>query len=175
MRAHPLLAVPSVISLSRVALAGAFIFVRTPDVRAALVVASALTDFLDGWIARVGKVETHIGALLDPITDRLFMLTAVVVLLLDGTFTLQQCVLLLLRDFATSIGFFVAKVVSWLRPVEFKARFPGKVATTLQFLAVIVALLWPAFISLSITVVAVVSVVAIVDYTLALWRARVPA
>jgi CDP-diacylglycerol--glycerol-3-phosphate 3-phosphatidyltransferase/cardiolipin synthase len=175
MSRGPLLAIPSVISLSRIALAAAFIAVESPHVRAALVIASALTDFLDGWIARTGHLETRIGAIIDPITDRLFMLTAIVVLVTDGALTVPECAVLLLRDIATTVGFFVARIVSWLRPVPLQARFPGKVATLLQFLSLLAALLWPVALMPLVVLVGAVAVWAIADYTLALWRARATA
>src|SRR5262245_2493874 len=175
MRPGWLLVLPSLISLSRLVFAAVFIVVGTPAVRAALVVASAFTDFLDGWIARVGRAETRAGAIIDPITDRLFMVTALAVLVSERSLTVVQCVLLLLRDVATSIGFFVALSVSWLRQVHLRARFPGKLVTVLQFLAVIAALVYRPGLQPLVLLVAALSVLAIADYTLALWRARATA
>ncbi|MCZ6464364.1 MAG: CDP-alcohol phosphatidyltransferase family protein, partial [Proteobacteria bacterium] len=47
-------------------------------------IVAALTDILDGWLARRGKQETHIGKLLDPLADKLLVSTALVVLLAMG-------------------------------------------------------------------------------------------
>ena len=167
------LSLPNLLSLSRLVLAAAFIAAPGAAVRVALVVAAGASDVLDGWLARRSRVASPYGALLDPITDRVFALTAILVLLFEGALTSTQVLVLLIRDIATATGFLVARVVTWLRPVQFKARTPGKIVTALQFVTLLAALLAPALVNLLIAIVAVGAVWAIVDYTLALWRARV--
>jgi len=43
-------------------------------------VVAALTDILDGWLARRGQQVTRIGKLLDPLADKLLVMTALVLL-----------------------------------------------------------------------------------------------
>jgi CDP-diacylglycerol---glycerol-3-phosphate 3-phosphatidyltransferase len=47
-------------------------------------IVAALTDLLDGWLARRGKQVTSIGKLLDPLADKLLASTALIVLLAMG-------------------------------------------------------------------------------------------
>ncbi len=47
-------------------------------------IAAALTDIVDGWLARRGKQVTRIGQLLDPLADKLLVSTALSVLLAMG-------------------------------------------------------------------------------------------
>jgi len=45
---------------------------------------AAVTDLLDGWLARRGQMVTHIGKLLDPLADKLIVTAALVVMLAMG-------------------------------------------------------------------------------------------
>ena len=164
--------VPNVISLSRVALAVAFILISASSTRIILVVAAALTDFLDGLIARLSDQRSVVGALLDPIADRLFVLAAVSAYLFGGLFGIGQFFIFISRDIATAIGFVVARIIPWLRPVKFRARLLGKAVTVLQLVTLVAVLIKPAATYGLITAIAVVSAMSIFDYTLALWRAR---
>jgi cardiolipin synthase (CMP-forming) len=174
-RREPVLTLPNLVSLSRFAMAVAFLATPAPDTRVALIGAASLSDVLDGWIARRRHEVTRVGAMLDPIADRTFVLVAVAVFLATGRITRPQYFILLARDLATAIGFLVARSITWLRSVPFRARWSGKLVTTLQLLALIVVLVAPRAAPWAIGAVGVASVIAISDYTLALWHAREPA
>ena len=45
-----------------------------------LFVSAALTDFLDGYLARAWKQETKLGAMLDPIADKAMVIIALTVI-----------------------------------------------------------------------------------------------
>ena len=166
------LSLPNLLSLSRLVFAAAFILTPGAAARAALVVVAGASDVLDGWLARRRHTASAYGALLDPITDRVFALVAMSVFLFEGALTTGQFLVLLSRDIATAIGFLVARMVTWLRPVQFKARMPGKIVTGLQFVTLLAVIVAPSLVSALVALVAIGAAWAIADYTLALWRAR---
>lgn len=169
---HALVRLPNWLSSSRFLLAVAFVLVDRTEVRMGLIAVAALTDFLDGWLARRVDATSRWGALLDPIADRVFVLAAVGTFLFTGSLGTGAYFVLIMRDLATAVGFLVARVIPWLRPVVFKARLTGKLVTVLQLVTLAAVLVAPAALHSLLLAVALVSVVSIVDYTLALWRAR---
>ena len=164
--------IPNLLSASRLILAAGFVATGAAEARIGLIGAAAITDVLDGWLARRVKATSRWGALLDPIADRVFVLTVVGTFLFTGALSTAAYFILIARDLATAVGFLVAKTIAWLRPVKFEARPMGKVVTVLQLLTLLAVLAWPETVPVLLAAVAVASVLAIVDYTLALWRAR---
>jgi len=164
--------IPNLLSCSRLVLAAGFVAVGAAEARVGLIGAAAATDFLDGWLARRVRATSRWGALLDPIADRVFVLTVVATFLFTGELSTAAYFILLMRDLATAIGFLVARIVPWLRPVQFKARLLGKVVTVLQLLTLAAVLAWPEGLPALLAAVALASTLSIADYTLALWRAR---
>jgi phosphatidylglycerophosphate synthase len=164
--------IPNIISSSRVLLAAGFVAADHTDARLGLVGLAAATDFFDGWLARRANWATRWGALIDPIADRVFALVAVTTFLVTGALSTTAYFVMISRDLATAVGFVVARTVSWLRPVELKARMGGKVVTVLQMMSFAALLKAPRLVTPLIWMVGAASVYAIVDYTLALWRAR---
>jgi phosphatidylglycerophosphate synthase len=165
-------AIPNILSSSRVVLAAAFVAVDDPNRRLALVALAAVTDVLDGWIARRARVTSKWGALIDPIADRVFALVAVSAFLFGGELSTVGYFVMISRDIMTAVGFLVARAVPWLRPIEFKARLSGKLVTALQFVTFICVLKLPGVVTTCLWLVGAASLLSILDYTLALWRAR---
>lgn len=165
-------AIPNILSSSRVVLAAAFVAVDDVNTRLALVAAAAATDVADGWIARRARVTSKWGALIDPIADRVFALVAVSAFLFDGALSTAGYFVMISRDIMTAVGFLVARAVTWLRPIQFKARVSGKFVTVLQFATFMALLRFPAAVPACLWLVGAASLFSIVDYTLALWRAR---
>jgi CDP-diacylglycerol--glycerol-3-phosphate 3-phosphatidyltransferase/cardiolipin synthase len=172
MERDSLATLPNALSLSRLFLAALFPVARDHDLRLLILAAAGLTDFFDGWLARRRHQFSRVGALIDPFADRIFVLVAICTLLLEGQVTTLQYFIFLLRDIATAGAFVIAKSVASLRHATFKARFSGKLATVLQLVALPAIVISNRSAAWAVAIVGVVSLVSIVDYTIALWRAR---
>jgi len=166
--------IPNLLSLSRLALAALFV-PAGHRARIVLICLAGATDFLDGWLARRTNTTTRWGALVDPIADRLFVLVAIVTYLVNGQLSVVQMLLLLLRDVATALAFLIARAVPSLRGVEFKARLSGKFVTVFQLATLLALVIGVRPLTPFVAVVALTSILAIVDYARVAWRARVHA
>jgi len=165
------LTVPNLLSFARIPLAAAFVAVHGTGARLALIITASLTDLLDGWLARMGTT-TRFGALLDPIADKTFILVALSAFLFDGALSTRDYFIILSRDLATAVGFLVAYWLPGLDPVDFKARWAGKVVMVLQLAALFVLLLRPAYLEWIVWPIAAASAYAIYDYTMFLAQTR---
>jgi CDP-diacylglycerol---glycerol-3-phosphate 3-phosphatidyltransferase len=67
---------------------------------AILFILAALTDLLDGYVARRYNIVTRIGKLLDPIADKIIMSAAMVLLIPIGRIPAWVVALMIMRDFA---------------------------------------------------------------------------
>lgn len=164
---------PNLLSISRLALAAAFIFVDNVEARLVLVMVAGATDFFDGWIARQFGSTSRSGAMLDAIGDRFFVFFVICVFLFEGRITTWEYFLMISRDIMTAVGFVTARVIMpSLKDVVFKARYPGKVVTVLQLMTFLVLLVRPRAAYPMIWVIGVVSLWAVVDYTWMLHKSR---
>jgi phosphatidylglycerophosphate synthase len=159
-------------SLSRLGMAVAFPFEDSAGGRVGLIVAAGLSDFLDGWIARHAHLTSRTGALVDPLADRAFVVTAFTTYLVEGSLSPLAYATLLVRDAATALGYLVARIVPSMRRVEFKARLAGKLVTTLQLAALLAVPVVPAAVVPLVLLTGLFSVLSVADYTRYLWRAR---
>jgi CDP-diacylglycerol--glycerol-3-phosphate 3-phosphatidyltransferase len=97
----------------------------------ALFVLAAVTDRVDGWLARRNDQITDLGKLLDPIADKLLMGTALVILSALDDLPWWVTVVILVREIGiTVMRFFM------LRYVVLPASRGGKVKTVLQSVAI---------------------------------------
>jgi cardiolipin synthase len=85
---EPLLTIPNVLSILRLMSVPVFVWLFTSGHEMAAVYVygtAAFTDFVDGYIARGLNQVTHLGKLLDPLADRVFVIALAVALVVHGT------------------------------------------------------------------------------------------
>jgi cardiolipin synthase (CMP-forming) len=136
------------LTLMRLALVPAFVILvlygRMGWALAAFVTAG-ITDGLDGLIARWTNQRTALGAFLDPMADKLLLVSAFVVLSLPGIGLVNRIpvwltVLVISRDVAIVVT--VAIVSLTLGPRTFPPSIYGKTATALYIVTVTLVLLF---------------------------------
>src|SRR2546430_4422002 len=94
----------------RFPLAVLFPLVRTPVWQLAIVAAAAATDVADGLLARRFGAS-RVGAVLDPIADKVFMAVAFVAIALRGLLGWYEVLGVLLRDLVAALGVFATWVL----------------------------------------------------------------
>jgi len=125
---------PNSLTLLRMALA--FVFPFAPEqYRLVIVIVALATEYLDGAVSRWFSLQTPLGALLDPIADKCFVLSVSVVMFLETDITWWQFLLFGARDITVFCGAsFVTWEKNWRAFFNVVPRIPGKIATVFQFL-----------------------------------------
>jgi CDP-diacylglycerol--glycerol-3-phosphate 3-phosphatidyltransferase len=93
--------------------------------------AAALTDQVDGYLARRWRVESPFGKVADPLADRLMIGTAVVLMWATGRIPLLAAVIILGRDLALVLGYKLLAPGGY----ELEVTFLGKLATWVLYAA----------------------------------------
>jgi cardiolipin synthase len=96
----------------------------------AVLTAAALSDILDGTLARLLKQESPLGVALDPLADKILMTTGFVTLTLRGALPRWLTILVLSRDVAIIVTALLIILVAGYRP--FHPSLLGKASTAVQ-------------------------------------------
>ena len=140
---------PNIITLARILLVPVFVVIYlwpgdgTYLIAATLFALAAATDWLDGYLARRLNQTTPFGAFLDPVADKLIVVSALTVLLaqhstvwltLPGLIIIgREIMISALREWMAEMNTSVTVAVSYL----------GKIKTSLQMIAIAVLLALP--------------------------------
>jgi cardiolipin synthase len=102
----------------------------------AVFIIASLSDALDGYLARHCNQRSALGALLDPVADKLLLLAVLVVfgLIPPRYFPLWFTVIILSRDAILLLGYFVVR--HFLNHVDIRPHWTGKLSTFFAFLAI---------------------------------------
>jgi len=105
-----------------------------------LFVLASVTDFFDGYIARQWNQMTLLGAILDPLADKMLTLAAFLGLMVMGEASAWAIYIIIVRElFITGI-----RTVAVGEGISVKASWAGKVKTVAQMIAIGFLLMrWP--------------------------------
>jgi CDP-diacylglycerol--glycerol-3-phosphate 3-phosphatidyltransferase/cardiolipin synthase len=162
--------VPNLLSLSRVLLGGLFPFtLGNASFSVGVLAAAGATDILDGWWARRTRQTTAIGAVVDALADKLFILGVVLALLASGRVSVETMILLGTRDLGELA--LALRLLMAHRPVFGRsANVGGKIATGFQYMAIVAVLFDSSRAPILVGLAAIAGVTATVAY----WRRDVP-
>ncbi|MBI5848324.1 MAG: CDP-diacylglycerol--glycerol-3-phosphate 3-phosphatidyltransferase [Nitrospirae bacterium] len=105
----------------------------------ALFVIAALTDLLDGFIARVTNQKTALGQFLDPLADKALLISSFILFSVQGWIPLWLTITVISRDLIVVIGWFLLYLLSHRSTIE--PVMLGKTAIALQLITLALVLL----------------------------------
>jgi cardiolipin synthase len=133
---------PNAVSLTRIFLAPIIAWAIWADhsyLALAFFALAALTDFLDGFLARTAQATTRLGIYLDPIADKILLSVVYIMLGYLGRFPLWFVSIVFGRDLALVIASAIAMKVSSYD--NYRPTIWGKISTFWQILAAVAAII----------------------------------
>ncbi len=134
-----LLNAPNLMTLGRILCIPGFLALlayenrRNSFLAAAVFAAAAISDWLDGWLARVSNKVTTLGKFLDPLADKIIVLSALVTLVRLGRVPVWVVVIILAREFLIS----GLRTIAMSEGLVIAASRGGKWKTSLQLSGII--------------------------------------
>jgi CDP-diacylglycerol---glycerol-3-phosphate 3-phosphatidyltransferase len=131
--------VPNVLTLLRILLVPVLVVAlldATPDgstIAAIVFAAAAITDGLDGYIARSRRTVTTFGKVMDPIADKLLIAAALITLVSLNRVAPWAAMVIIAREFAVS----GLRVAAGQQGVVIPASWLGKAKTVVQVAAIL--------------------------------------
>ena len=111
-------------------------------------VVAALTDLLDGKIARKHNLVTNLGKFLDPIADKILTAAALFMIMADGTIPAPWGVILVTIIIAREFMVSALRLIAASQGTVLAADIWGKAKTMVQMIAIPILLLVPFLIEL---------------------------
>jgi CDP-diacylglycerol--glycerol-3-phosphate 3-phosphatidyltransferase len=138
-----LLNAPNLLTLARLVLIPVFLYLlayenrRNSFIAAAIYAVCALTDWIDGWLARISNKVTTLGKFLDPLADKVIVISALAMLVRLGRVPVWVVVVIITREFLIS----GVRTIAAAEGLEISASQGGKWKTSLQLCGIICLML----------------------------------
>ena len=163
---------PNLLTLLRILLVPVLVVALTEEIpngsaiAAAVFVVAAVTDGLDGYIARSRQSITTFGKVMDPVADKLLIAAALIALVSLDRLAAWVAMLIIAREFAVS----GLRVAAGQQGVVIPASLLGKLKTIVQSAAVLALIAVPnedvVWVQMLVYVMVLVTVVSGADYLL---------
>ena len=135
---------------------------------AAVFALAAVTDFLDGYIARKQKIVTVFGKFADPVADKILVLTAMIFLCADGRIPAWAVCVVAARELMVD----GLRLVAVGKGNVIAAGWLGKIKTNLQYFCVLSAMLLPPGHWLTLTLAILMTVMTVWSGAQYFWASR---
>ncbi|NRA86334.1 MAG: CDP-alcohol phosphatidyltransferase family protein [Rhizobiales bacterium] len=147
MKALRLLNLPNIITIGRIFIVPVVVWVLLADeflISLILFIIAGISDFIDGWLARLQNLQTLLGAYLDPFADKLLMGSVYLTLGILGHIPIWLVLCVIFRD----ILIVSAIIIAWLieKPLRISPLLISKINTVSQICLVVLTLFDLAFI-----------------------------
>jgi cardiolipin synthase (CMP-forming) len=143
---------PNQLTILRILLIPVFVFLLVNDARIyalGVFLLTCISDCLDGYIARTWRQQTTLGTFLDPIADKLLMMTTFVTLAVQGALPVPLTILLIARDVLLSLVIGIVLFTTGRRlsgpTLLGRAAIFGQMSTVVLGLVFYVFEDWPVF------------------------------
>jgi CDP-diacylglycerol--glycerol-3-phosphate 3-phosphatidyltransferase len=147
MVGHLLFNLPNILAIFRIILAPLMVFILiTPELfiergfheswinyfAGLIFVIASVTDFFDGFIAREWNQKTELGAILDPLADKMLIIGAFLGLLIIGKASIWAIYIILIRELFIS----GLRIIGISKGIDVSASWSGKFKTVTQMFAI---------------------------------------
>lgn len=168
--------VPNVLTMIRLALIPVFValFIAGHDKLSLLTfMVASFTDLLDGYLARKHHQITDFGKLMDPLADKLMVITALICQGVKGVFPWPAIVIVMLKELVMVFG----ATYMLNHDIVVYANWSGKSAQFSFILALVLSFWHAEFAAMSfpldrviLWIAVALAIVALVDYSMDAWK-----
>jgi CDP-diacylglycerol--glycerol-3-phosphate 3-phosphatidyltransferase len=167
---------PTILTFSRIVLVPLFIWITpTNHVLGAMIfLVAAVTDIFDGYLARKTGQITKFGIILDPIADKILVISALVLLVDMMMISAWIAIVIIIREFVVT----GIRMVALSQDIVIPAETGGKLKTGAQMSSLVIILLPGGigpldFYDIGLTLLYIALVLAVIsgfNYGVAFWR-----
>jgi CDP-diacylglycerol--glycerol-3-phosphate 3-phosphatidyltransferase len=158
------------ITLARILLIPVFIVILLSNFKYHAIIATivfaliSLSDFWDGYIARKRNEVTAVGAMLDPLADKLLISAALVFLIGRGVVAWMAYVIIAREFLITGL-----RMLATVKNTTIPVKLSGKIKTNVQMLAIGSVILGLSFSNIAMWIATIVTIYSGLEY---IWLGR---
>ncbi|MBC8412466.1 MAG: CDP-diacylglycerol--glycerol-3-phosphate 3-phosphatidyltransferase [Nitrospira sp.] len=167
---------PTLITLSRIVIIIPFILVAPehPLIAAILFSIAGLTDLLDGYLARKTQSVTKLGILLDPIADKLLVISALILFVDLEVVPAWIAIIIIAREFIVT----GLRIAALTKEIVIPAEMGGKLKVTAQISSILLLFLDRTFLTfdlygigmLMLWIAMILGIISGVQYFILFWK-----